>query len=122
MQKLDSFIIGELCIDEVVSFDGSSEFSIGGAVVYSSFSALAGGNQVGILIKSGPREKMMAYLLPVRSDRIFWRESATGTSSIRNVFLDDKRSAAPPPPWPRAARSRLRSCRRWTPGFTSWRA
>lgn len=92
MEKFDSFIIGELRIDEVVNFDGTSEFSIGGAVVYSSFSALAGGNnKVGILIKSGPKEKMMAYLLPVHNHNIYWRESSTGTSSIRNVFLDDKR-------------------------------
>lgn len=91
MKQYDTFIIGELCIDEVVSFDGSSEFSIGGAVVYSSYAALAGGNKVGILIKSGAKEKMMPYVLPVHNDNIFWRESGTGTSSIRNVFLDEKR-------------------------------
>ena len=91
MAQFDTFIIGELCIDEVVNFDGSSEFSIGGAVVYSSYAALAGGNKVGILIKSGASEKMMPYILPVHNHSIYWRESDKGTSSIRNVFLDDKR-------------------------------
>lgn len=91
MNCFDTFIIGELCIDEVASFNGSSEFSIGGAVVYSSYAALAGGNRVGILIKSGAKEKMMPYILPVHNNNIYWRESAGGTSSIRNVFLDDKR-------------------------------
>ena len=33
MKTYDTFIIGELCIDEVVGFDGTSEWSIGGAVV-----------------------------------------------------------------------------------------
>lgn len=91
MDRYDTFIIGELCIDEIMNFDGSGDFSVGGAVVFSSFAALAGGNRVGILIKSGPKEKMIAYLLPLRNRDIFWRESATGTTSIRNIFLDDKR-------------------------------
>ena len=91
MKNYDTFIIGELCIDEVVGFDGTSEWSIGGAVVYSSYSALAGGNRVGILIKSSAKDKMMPYILPVHNDDIYWRESASGTSSIRNVFLDEKR-------------------------------
>ena len=91
MKNYDTFIIGQLCIDEVVGFDGTSEWSIGGAVVYSSYSALAGGNRVGILIKSSAKDKMMPYILPVHNDDIYWRESASGTSSIRNVFLDEKR-------------------------------
>ena len=40
MKNYDTFIIGELCIDEIVGFDGTSEWSIGGAVVYSSYFAL----------------------------------------------------------------------------------
>ena len=91
MKNYDTFIIGQLGIDEVVGFDGTSEWSIGGAVVYSSYSALAGGNRVGILIKSSAKDKMMPYILPVHNDDIYWRESASGTSSIRNVFLDEKR-------------------------------
>ena len=47
MKNYDTFIIGELCIDEIAGCDGTSEWSIGGAVVYSSYSALAGGNRVG---------------------------------------------------------------------------
>lgn len=91
MKTYDTFIIGELCIDEVVGFDGTSEWSIGGAVVYSSYSALAGGNRVGILIKSAAKDKMIPYILPVHNSDIYWRESTSGTSSIRNVFLDEKR-------------------------------
>lgn len=60
MKNYDTFIIGQLCIDEVVGFDGTSEWSIGGAVVYSSYSALAGGNRVGILIKSSAKDKIDA--------------------------------------------------------------
>ena len=90
MKQYDTFIIGHLCIDEILDSAGEGTFSIGGAVVYSSYSALAGGNRVGILIKSAQREKMIPYVLPVRTEDIYWRESATGTTSIRNQFLDDK--------------------------------
>ena len=90
MKMYDTFIIGELCIDEVVDANGVGVFSIGGAVVYSSYSALAGGNKVGIVIKSDPKDRMIPYVLPVHNNDIYWRESASGTSSIRNVFLDDK--------------------------------
>lgn len=90
MKQYDTFIIGHLCIDEILNSAGEGEFSIGGAVVYSSYAALAGGNHVGILIKSAPREKMIPYILPVRTEDIYWVESDAGTTSIRNQFLDDK--------------------------------
>ena len=110
MKNYDTFIIGELCIDEIAGFDGTSEWSIGGAVVYSSYSALAGGNRVGILIKSSAKDKMMPYILPVHNDDIYWRESASGTSSIRNVWTKSV-SGAPPPPWLKARRLRLQRFR-----------
>ena len=50
MKQYDTFIIGHLCIDEILNSAGEGEFSIGGAVVYSSYAALAGGIHVGILI------------------------------------------------------------------------
>jgi len=59
-------------------------------VVYSSYAALAGGNHVGILIKSAPREKMIPYILPVHTEDIYWLRSDSETTSIRNQFLDDK--------------------------------
>lgn len=88
--KLDTFIIGHLCIDEIVSLEGDTSLSVGGAVVYSLFSAAAGGNNIGILIKSGKKEQMIVNVLPVHSDNINWVESKAGTTSIRNEFLDDK--------------------------------
>lgn len=59
-------------------------------MVYSSYAALAGGNHVGILIKSAPREKMIPYILPVHTEDIYWLRSDSETTSIRNQFLDDK--------------------------------
>ncbi len=89
--KLDTFIIGHLSIDEIVLLNGDTSFSAGGAVVYSTFSAVAAGNNnVGILIKTGKKEKMIIDLLPVRSENLNWIESKAGTTSIRNEFLDDK--------------------------------
>lgn len=79
MKNYDTFIIGELCIDEVVGFDGTSEWSIGGAVVYSSYSALAGGNRVGILIKSSAKDKMMPY---IPSELISFISSIKGRSRL----------------------------------------
>ena len=90
MKQYDTFIIGHLCIDEILNSAGEGEFSIGGAVVYSSYAALAGGNHVGILIKSAPREKMIPYILPVHTEDIYWLRSDSETTSIRNQFLDDK--------------------------------
>lgn len=90
MRPYDAFIIGQLCIDEILQADGTGDWSVGGAVVYASYSALAGGNHVGILIKSSARDRMIPYILPVQTADIFWRESKTGTTSIRNEFLDDK--------------------------------
>lgn len=90
MKQYDTFIIGHLCIDEILNSAGEGEFSIGGSVVYSSYAALAGGNHVGILIKSAPREKMIPYILPVHTEDIYWLRSDSETTSIRNQFLDDK--------------------------------
>lgn len=33
---------------------------------------------------------MIPYILPVRTEDIYWLASSTGTTSIRNQFLDDK--------------------------------
>ena len=86
MKQYDTFIIGHLCIDEILNSAGEGEFSIGGAVVYSSYAALAGGNHVGILIKSAPREKMIPYILPVHTEDIYWLRSDSETTSLLLVF------------------------------------
>ena len=40
MKQYDTFIIGHLCIDEILNSAGEGEFSIGGSVVYSSLSLI----------------------------------------------------------------------------------
>ena len=112
MKQYDTFIIGHLCIDEILNSAGEGEFSIGGAVVYSSYAALAGGNHVGILIKSAPREKMIPYILPVHTEDIYWLRSDSETTSIRNQFLDDKHERRITLRWHRAVPSLWRSCRK----------
>ena len=87
---LGLYAVGFVFAAPFMHLAGANEETIGGAVVYSSYAALAGGNHVGILIKSAPREKMIPYILPVRTEDIYWVGSDAGTTSIRNQFLDDK--------------------------------
>ena len=89
MKEYDSFIIGHLSIDEILDADGNGEFSAGGAVIYASYPAVMSGNKVGFFIKTDPRDKMIPYLLPVQYDDIYWAASTSGTTSIRNQFLDE---------------------------------
>ena len=89
MKEYDTFIIGHLSIDEILDADGKGEFSVGGAVVYASYPAVMSGNRVGFFIKTDPKDKMIPYLLPVHYDDIYWAPSTTGTTSIRNQFLDE---------------------------------
>lgn len=89
MKQYDTFIIGHLSIDEIVEMDGTEEILMGGAIVHAAFTAVMTGNRTGICIKTGKKEKAVAYLLPVPHDDIYWRESGAGTTSIRNVYLDE---------------------------------
>ena len=85
-------------------------------MVYSSYAALAGGNHVGILIKSAPREKMIPYILPVHTEDIYWLRSDSETTSIRNQFLDDKherRSTTALAQWRSCRKASLRRSISW---------
>lgn len=89
MKQYDTFIIGHLSIDEIVDMHGNEEILLGGAIVHAAYTAVMTGNKTGICIKTGKQEKACCYLLPVRYDDICWLESDTGTTSIRNVYLDE---------------------------------
>ena len=89
MKQYDTFIIGHLSIDEIVDMHGNEEILLGGAIVHAAYTAVMTGNKTGICIKTGRKEKAVPYLLPVRYDDIYWRESFAGTTSIRNVYLDE---------------------------------
>ena len=89
MKQYDTFIIGHLCIDEILDSAGEGDV-LHRRCGWSTppIPPWPAGTGVGILIKSAQREKMIPYVLPVRTEDIYWRESATGTTSIRNQFLD----------------------------------
>ncbi len=87
--KYDTFIIGHISKDEIV-YEGETSKNIGGAVVYSSYAAKAGGSKVGILTKLSSIDLDLLNVFNVNKSDIYHVISKE-TTSIRNEYLSKDR-------------------------------
>ncbi|SNR97702.1 Sugar or nucleoside kinase, ribokinase family [Anaerovirgula multivorans] len=87
MKNYDTFIIGHICLDKIVAFDtGEISEAVGGAVTFSSYSAVAGGHKTGVLTKTSKEDmNLLDYFILPKED-IYFLESEK-TTSIKNEFL-----------------------------------
>ncbi|MCM0650811.1 PfkB family carbohydrate kinase [Clostridium swellfunianum] len=81
----DTFIMGHISIDEII-YEGTYEKSIGGAVIYSSYAAKAGGSKVGVLTKVAEEHIDLLRNFNVSKADIY-STGSKGTTSIRNEYL-----------------------------------
>lgn len=88
-KKYDTFIIGHVSIDEII-YDGEMNMMFGGAVVYSGYAAVAGGNKTGILTKTSEQIRDMSGIFNVPRGDIYTVVSHQATS-IRNNYLSADR-------------------------------
>jgi len=93
MIKLNSYdvlIIGHPCKDVNVEHTGETQFSVGGAVIYSVHSAVACGARVGAVMKYAPEDKGTVDNIPLSPADVYFRP-AERTTSIRNEYLSADR-------------------------------
>lgn len=82
----DTFILGQPSLDVNTDYDGTTVRPIGGAVVYSGFSASGMGHRVAVLPKANPADMDVTELfLKARNVTVFPLGSAHSTS-IQNVY------------------------------------
>ncbi|MEL7602682.1 MAG: PfkB family carbohydrate kinase [Bacillota bacterium] len=82
----DTFILGQPSLDINTDYDGTTVRPIGGAVVYSGFSASGMGHRVAVLPKANPADMDVKELFSkARNVTVFPLDSAHSTS-IRNVY------------------------------------
>lgn len=84
-KKYDTLIIGHVSLDEII-YDGQVTKMHGGAVVYSGYSAIAGGNKTGILTKTSDQISDLDNIFNVPKDDMYTVHSSKATS-IRNNYL-----------------------------------
>ena len=84
----DTFIIGHVSLDCNV-YQGQTNQNFGGAVVYSSHAAVAGGWQVGVLTKTSREDqKSLESIFNVPQESLYHVVSPV-TTSIRNEYLSE---------------------------------
>lgn len=88
-KKYDTFIIGHVSLDEII-YDGEMTKMFGGAVVYSGYSAMAGGNKTGILTKTSEQISDLDGIFNVSQEDLYTVTSSKATS-IRNNYLSADR-------------------------------
>ncbi|MDR1765141.1 MAG: PfkB family carbohydrate kinase [Lachnospiraceae bacterium] len=89
-KQFDIIIIGHSCLDMIVEPDGTVLENTGGAVTYSSASALSLGYRVAAVNKYAPQDAGRCDVLRVPKEDTYYIPSTVSTA-IKNVFLDDTR-------------------------------
>lgn len=84
LKTYDTFIMGHLSLDEIV-YQGVTDKLLGGAVLYSSYSAVAGGHSVGVLTKLARQDLDLLNAFNVLPEDVNHVLSPV-TTSIRNKF------------------------------------
>lgn len=86
MQSFDLFILGQPSLDINIDFGGQTLRGVGGAVVYSGYSAAATGARVAVLPKCNPSQiDIHAVFAGSQGVTVFKLDSDTSTS-IENVY------------------------------------
>ena len=86
----DTFIIGHISLDEII-YKGETSKMFGGAVVHSSYAAVAGGHGVGVFTKTAEKnEDNIYHVFNIDKEHIYHGLSFQ-TTSIRNEYLTEDR-------------------------------
>ncbi len=81
----DTLTIGHISLDYNIDYLDNQIIEVGGAVIYSSASAYAGGYKVGVVTKVAPEDKDRLNTFVIDKEDIFYIPSKESTS-IRNKY------------------------------------
>ena len=85
MKKYDTLIIGHISLDYNIDYQDNQIIEVGGAVIYSSAAAYAGGYKVAVVTKVAPQDKDRLSAFVIDKDDIYYIPSSESTS-IRNKY------------------------------------
>ena len=85
MKKYDTLTIGHISLDYNIDYLDNQIIEVGGAVIYSSAAAYAGGYKVGVVTKVAPCDKDRLDEFVIDKEDIFYIPSSASTS-IRNKY------------------------------------
>lgn len=87
-KSYDTFIIGHISLDEII-YRGETNINYGGAVVYSSYAAVAGGNKVGIFTKTSAEDQENSFDVFNTNKEDTYHTVSMKSTSIRNEYLTE---------------------------------
>lgn len=90
MKKYDTLVIGHPSFDFNIDWQDNLITELGGAVFYSSASAYAGGNKVGVVTKLAEKDKDALKKFVIPQEDIFYIPSSKSTSIRNKYFTADK--------------------------------
>ncbi len=85
MKKYDTLTIGHISLDYNIDYRDNQIIEVGGAVIYSSAAAYAGGYKVAVVTKVAPQDKDRLSAFVIDKDDIYYIPSSESTS-IRNKY------------------------------------
>lgn len=90
IKKYDTLTIGHLSLDYNIDYLDNLVIELGGAVIYSSASAYAGGNTVGVVTKLAKSDidRLIEFVIP--KEDIYFIPSQKSTSIRNKYFTKDK--------------------------------
>ncbi len=90
MKRYDTLTIGHISLDYNIDYLDNLIIEVGGAVIYSSAAAYAGGRSVGVVTKLAERDKQRLNEFVIPKEDIFFIQSAKSTSIRNKYFTADK--------------------------------
>jgi len=85
MKIYDTLTIGHISLDYNIDYQDNQIIEVGGAVIYSSAAAYAGGYKVAVVTKVAPQDKDRLSAFVIDKDDIYYIPSSESTS-IRNKY------------------------------------
>ena len=85
MKNYDTLTIGHISLDYNIDYQDNQIIEVGGAVIYSSAAAYAGGYKVAVVTKVAPQDKDRLSAFVIDKDDIYYIPSSESTS-IRNKY------------------------------------
>lgn len=85
MREYDTLTIGHISLDYNIDYKDQQIIEVGGAVIYSSAAAKAGGYKVGVVTKLAPQDKDRLKTFVINKEDIYYIPSSESTS-IRNKY------------------------------------
>ncbi len=94
MKRYDTLIIGHISLDYNIDYLDNQIIEVGGAVIYSSAAAYAGGYKVAVVTKLAPQDKDRLNTFVIDKDDIYYIPSTESTSIRNKYFTADKERRA----------------------------